>query len=119
MRGAWRDLNGHAAMFHAFSGKRPHITWLTKAEQEALLAAWEQGDGATSKAKERFDLTIQPVVSGAGAAIEREGGPAPWCLESWCYVDPCSCFLRRALALSAMGPSGFRVVCFDRSRADY
>ena len=43
------------------------------ARSEALLKAWEQGVGKTTKAKERFDLTVQPVVSGEDAAIELKG----------------------------------------------
>ena len=43
------------------------------ARSEVLLAAWEQGGATTAQAKERFDLTVQPVVSGEDAAIELSG----------------------------------------------
>ena len=51
------------------------------ARSDALLAAWERGAGQTAKAKERFDLTIQPVVSGEDAAIELKGVTAELSVE--------------------------------------
>ena len=47
------------------------------ARSDTLLAAWERGLGQTAKAKERFDLAIQPVVSGEGAAIFFLGRSVP------------------------------------------
>ena len=49
------------------------------ARSDALLKAWQRGVGKTSKAKERFDLTIQPFISGDDAAIELKGVTAVNC----------------------------------------
>eukprot|EP01045_Picozoa_sp_COSAG04_P034148 COSAG04_NODE_7353_length_1141_cov_8.800384_2_plen_147_part_01 len=51
------------------------------ARSDALLKTWGRGGGATAKAQERFDLTIQPVVSGEDAAIELKGVTAELSVE--------------------------------------
>ena len=48
---------------------------------EQRLRGWEKGVGATAKAKERFDLTVQPVISGEDAAIELAGVTAEMSVE--------------------------------------
>ena len=51
------------------------------ARSDALLKAWGRGFGATAQAKQPFDVTVQPVVSGEDAAIELKGVTAELSVE--------------------------------------